>query len=138
MLAECVFQIVGENAQNNLAISSLLLNTEPERAMKIAKDLYTKHPDNPAYVSTYAFALHCAAHSDQGLEILEKLPAQRLEEPAIAAYYGIMLAASNAPEKARHFLEIGRGGNLLHEVRDLVTRAEEAIAVPLNEPKSDL
>ena len=116
-----------ESARNNLALSSLLLNSEPDRAMKIAQDLYTKHPENTAFASTYAFALHCAARTVDGLKILEKLPPQRLEEPAIAAYYGILLAANNSPEKAAKFLEIGRMGNLLLEEKELIEKAERSI-----------
>ena len=119
-----------ENAQNDLALASLLLNNEPDRAMKIAHDLYTKHPDNAAYTSTYAFALHCAARTADGLKLLEKLPPQRLEDPAIAAYYGIMLAANNLPDKASRFLEIGRGGSLLREEAELIAKAEQSINEP--------
>ncbi len=117
-----------ENAQNDLALSSLLLNNEPDRAMKIAHDLYTKHPENPAYASTYAFALHCAARTTDGLKVLEKLPPGRLEEPSIAAYYGIMLAASPTPQKASHFLEIGRSGTFLREEMELIAKAEQLVA----------
>ena len=116
-----------ESARNNFALISLLLNEEPERAIKIAHDLHTKHPDHIAFISTYAFALHCANRTDEGLKLLEKLPPERLEDPSIAAYYGIMLAANNAPEKAAHFLEIARGGNLLREEKALIARAERAI-----------
>ena len=116
-----------ENALNDLALSSLLLNTEPDRAMKIAKDLYTKHPDNIAYASTFAFALHCAARTAEGLKVLESMPSERLEEPSVAAYYGVMLAANHSIEKASHFLELGRGASLLPEELELVKRAERAI-----------
>ena len=117
-----------QNAQNDLALSSLLLNNEPDRAMMIAHDLYTKNPENPTYASTYAFALHCAARTTDGLKVLEKLPPGRLEEPSIAAYYGIMLAASPTPEKAAHFLEIGRSGALLREEMALIVKAEQLVA----------
>ena len=117
-----------ENAQNDLALASILLNIEPDRAMKIARDLYTKHPDNVAFNSTYAFALHSTGRTAEGLEILEKLPPERLEDPAIAAYYGIMLAANFSAKKASRFLEIGRKGSLLPEEKQLVAQAEQAIA----------
>ena len=120
-----------ENAQNDLAISSLLLGAETDRATKMAKDLYTKHPDNAAYASTYAFALHCGARTAEGLSVLESLPPKRLEDPAIAAYYGIMLAANHSPEKARHFLEIGRGANLLTEEKELLAKAERMLPQPI-------
>ena len=116
-----------ENAQNDLAVSSLLLGTETDRAMTIARELYQKHSDNAAYASTYAFALHCASRTAEGLRVLESLPAKRLEEPAIAAYYGIMLAANHAPDKARHFLEIGRGAALLLEEKELLAKAERTL-----------
>ena len=117
-----------ENAQNDLALVSLLLNIETTRAMEIARELYKKHPDNAAFNSTYAFALHSTGRTVDALEVLEKLPPQDLETPAIAAYYGIMLAANNSPEKASRFLEIGRQGNLLQEEKDLVAKAEDAIS----------
>lgn len=116
-----------ENAQNDLALASLLLNNEPDRGMKIAQDLFTKHPENAAYASTYAFALHCADKTADGLKILEALPAARLEEPSIAAYYGIMLAAAKSPEKAAHFLEIGRSAKLLREEKELLSKAEKSL-----------
>ncbi|MEO7318069.1 MAG: tetratricopeptide repeat protein [Chthoniobacteraceae bacterium] len=116
-----------ENARNDLALVSLLLNIEPDRSLKIAHDLYTKHPDNAAFNSTYAFALHTTGRTADGLEILEKLPPERLEDPAIAAYYGIMLAANFSLEKAAHFLEIGRRGILLREEEDLVSKAQQSL-----------
>ncbi len=117
-----------EDAQNDLALSSLLLNTESDQAMKIARDLHTKHPENAAYASTFAFALHCSARTAEGLKILEALPAEHLTDPSIAAYYGIMLATTNLPEKATHFLEMSRGVTLLPEETELVVKAKQSIA----------
>ncbi len=116
-----------ENAQNDLALASLLLNIEPDRAMTIARDLYQKHPNDAAFNSTYAFALYSIGRTVDALEVLEKLSPQDLEEPNVAAYYGILLAANNAPEKAFHFLEIGRRGNLLREEKALVENAGNSI-----------
>ena len=116
-----------ENAQNDLALASLLLNIEPDRAMTNARVLYQKHPDHAAFNSTYAFALYSIGRTVDALEVLEKLPVQDLEEPNVAAYYGIVLAANNAPEKASHFLKIGRRGNLLQEEKTLVANAENSI-----------
>ena len=116
-----------EDAQNNLAITSLLLGVEADRAMRIAKELHGKHPENAAYASTFAFALHSASRTAEGLRVLESLPSQGLEEPPIAAYYGILLAANRLPEKARHFLNIGREASLLPEEKELMARAERTL-----------
>ena len=72
--------------------------------------------------------LHCSARTADGLKVLESLPPQQLEDPAIATYYGIMLAAANAPEKARRFLDIGHAANLLREENELVAKAEQLIS----------
>ena len=121
-----------DNAKNDFALASLLLNTETDRATKMARDLYTKHPENAAFNSTYAFAMHLTGRTAEGIEILEKLPPKTLEEPAIAAYYGVMLAANYAPEKASRYLEISRRANLLREEKDLVAQAEQSLARPNN------
>ena len=117
-----------ENAQHDFAISSLLLGTELDRARTMAKALYQKHPDNAAYATTHAFALHSAKRAKEGLAVLEALPALQLEEPATAAYYGILLAANKSPEKALHFLKIGRAASLLPEEKALVEKAEQMAA----------
>ena len=46
------------NIQNNFAQLSLLLNLNADRGQKIAREVYENDPKNPAYASTYAFALH--------------------------------------------------------------------------------
>ena len=119
-----------ENAQHDLAISSLLLGTEMERAKGIAKELHEKHPDNAVYTTTHAFALHCGKRTAEALAILESLPAQELEQPAAAMYYGILLAANDSPEKARRFLEIAREASPLPEEKVLVEKAEQMVAEP--------
>ncbi len=119
-----------ENAKNDLALVSLLLNIETEHAMKTARDLHEKRPDNAAFNSTYAFALYLTGRTVDALEVLEMLPPQNLEVPSIAAYYGIVLAANNSPEKASRFLELGRQASLLREEKDLVAKAESSILDP--------
>ena len=119
-----------ENAQHDLAISSLLLGSDMERAKATAKELYEKHPDNATYASTHAFSLHCAKRTEEGLAVLESLPPERLEEPGIAAYYGILLAANHSPEKARHFLRLGRKSSLLAEEKVLMDEAEKTLDPP--------
>ena len=114
-----------EDAQHDFAMLSLLLGTELERARTMAKTLCQKHPGNAAYATAHAFALHSAKRTTEGLAVLEALSPQQLEEPATAAYYGILLAANNSPEKALRFLKIGREASLLPEEKTLVEKAEQ-------------
>ena len=117
-----------EDAQNDLALLSLLLGKDKDKALKISRDLHEKHRDNPSYTSTYAFALHCVNRSLEAQHLLESLPLPQLSQPAYAAYYGMVLAANDSPEKARQFLEIAQRATLLPEERQLVAEAIQASA----------
>ncbi len=118
-----------EDAQNDVALSSLLLNTEVERARTIAEELHTRHPDSATYASTYAFALYRSSKTAAGLQVLEALPPEKLEEPSIAGYYGILLAADKKAEKARHYISIAKRASVLPEEVELLRKAEQAVSV---------
>ena len=119
-----------ERAQNDFALSSVLLGHEVERARDMASVLARKYPENVAYVSTYAFALLAADQANRALQVLETLPPAELERPAVAAYYGMALAAADAPDKARRFLAIARDATFLPEEQAWITKAERQISLP--------
>jgi Tfp pilus assembly protein PilF len=113
--------------QNNLAQISVLLNVDAERARKRVNDLYVKDPSNAAYVSTYAFSLYAKGDVKGALDIMGKLRQDQLVEPALAAYYGIFLAANGEKAKAHEYLERGKTADLLPEEKALIERAETAL-----------
>ncbi len=120
-----------ENAQNDFAFLSLLLGRDISRATVMAHGLFKKHPKNAAYVSTYAFALYRSKKHGEALEVLNALPRADLEKPEIAAYYGILLAATGTPEKARKYLDLGNQASLLpEEVALMATAAKEVPEAP--------
>ena len=112
--------------QNNLAQISLLLNADPERARRRAANLYRKEPSNAAYASTYAFSLYAQGDAKNALKVMSRLREDQLQEPPLAAYYGIFLGASGEKAKAREYLELGRQTQLLPEEKTLLDRAEAA------------
>jgi hypothetical protein len=112
--------------QNNLTQISLLLNADPERARRRAANLYRKEPSNAAYASTYAFSLYAEGDAKSALKVMSTLGEDQLNEPLLAAYYGIFLAASGEKGKAREYLELGRQTQLLPEEKTLLDRAEAA------------
>ncbi len=116
-----------ENIQNDFAYLSLLLDKDSARAASIARDLYSRHPDNAAYTSTHALALHGAKRFAEALQALEALPAAQLEQPAIALFYGLILSANRDPEKARRYLELSRQAQLLPEEARLLAKATQAL-----------
>jgi predicted Zn-dependent protease len=115
-------------ALNNYAQLSLLLNLNTQRAHDIAERLYQADPSNAVIASTYAYSLHTKGKPKQALEIMDRLPEEKLREPAIAAYYGVILAAAGDKSKAQEFLALGATATLLPEEKTLVARTSDNIS----------
>ena len=113
-----------DDARNNLANLSLLLNLNPDTAESIAEQLHRKAPENPIFASTYAFALYRKGRPQQAVEIMNKLKPAELEQPALSAYYGVFLAAAGEKSKAADYLKRGETGRLLPEEKTLVEQAQ--------------
>lgn len=112
-------------ARNNVAMLSLLRGERIGTALEEAAALYQQAPETPSVASTYAFALQAHGRTEEALAILQKLPAAVLMEPAIAAYYGIILCAQGDREMARPYLEAAKHAPLLPEEKALLAKAEE-------------
>jgi Flp pilus assembly protein TadD len=110
--------------RNNFAVVSLLVYPRGQHGHDVAREIYEKDPQNPFVVSTYAYSLFLQKKGEDALRLFEGLRRQDLEEPAIAAYYGIILAGSGDTARARHFLERGLQAKLLPEEKALLTKAE--------------
>ncbi len=114
--------------QNNVAQLSLLLNLNAEQGQRLARDLYEREPANPAYASTYAFALYTRGDAKKALQVFTALKPEQLRQPEIAAYYGVILAAANNKPQAEEFLALGEKAQLLPEERALIERARRTLA----------
>ena len=113
--------------QNNLAQLRLLLNADVDRASHVAADIYNREPSNPAFASTYAFALYTKGDASEGLKVMNRLSEQELRQPALAAYYGLLLATAGETEKARQYLDLAEPAKLLPEERQLIAKAEDLL-----------
>jgi cytochrome c-type biogenesis protein CcmH/NrfG len=118
------------NIQNNFAQLALLLNLNADRGQKVAREVYEKDPKNAAYASTYAFALHVQGETKKALKVLEALTPEQLHQPEVAAYYGIMLAATGDQVRAREYLDLGEKATLLPEEKALIEKARRSLAQP--------
>jgi hypothetical protein len=94
--------------KNNAAFTSLLLKTNLSKAGQWAAEDYSAATDNPTIVSTYALALHVHGQTSEGLAVLQKLGSPALQQPDMALYYGVLLAATGATNEAAPFLKIAR------------------------------
>jgi thioredoxin-like negative regulator of GroEL len=111
------------SARNNLAMTALLLNAWELRPHDLAREVYRQAPANPAYASTYALSLHLQDKNENALQVLQRLATPQLEDPAVAACYGVILQATGHAEQARRYLELASKGRLLPEERKLVWEA---------------
>ncbi len=114
--------------QNNLATVSLLLRTNLPMAHVLARQVYEREPRVPEFVATYAYSLHLQGKTAEGLQLLQKLSPADLQRPAVAAYYGCLLAASGQAAKATDYLARADGGSLLPEEKELVVAARQVAA----------
>lgn len=110
------------NIQNNLALVSLLLEANADDARRMAAELHQKAPSNPTYTATYAYSLLTKGNAKEAAKIMSSLTPEQLRDPAISAYYGIILAAVH-DEKAREFLSAGQQALLLPEEKKLIDKA---------------
>ena len=111
--------------ENNLAIVSLLLGVNTDSAHQMAENVYKKHPKNPSFLSTHAYALHLRKKDAEALKLFEQLSPAELEDPSIAAYYGIVLVSAGQKEKARKYLKLAEKAQTLPEERQLLVEAGE-------------
>lgn len=116
------------NIKNNFAQISLLLELNTDRGQKAAREVYEKDPKNPAYVSTYAYALYTSGEIEQALRTFETLSPEQLRKPEIAVYYGIILAASGDQTRAAEFLDLGEKAVLLPQEKELLEKARRSLA----------
>ena len=94
--------------KNNYAFYSLLLNIDTQRAVELAQECWHEAPLQPNIAATYAFALYRVSKYQEGLQVLDKLPANDLDKPNIALYYALVLSAAGQTNKASHYLALAR------------------------------
>ena len=106
------------NARNNVALLSLLLGRNPEESARVARELHESAPENASFASTHALALHLSGRTAEGRAVIEKLKPEQLQEPSVAAYYAILLAASGSD--VQPYLKLAQAAPLLPEERALL------------------
>jgi predicted Zn-dependent protease len=113
--------------KNNFAVVSLLVYPQGQHGHDLAREAYEDAPQNPFVVSTYAYSLYLQGKGKDALKLFDSIKREDLDEPSIAAYYGIILAGTGNHGQARHFIDLGLQARLLPEERNLLGRAGEGL-----------
>jgi predicted Zn-dependent protease len=110
--------------KNNLASVSLLRNSDLENAYRLAREAYDSSPENPFFISTYAYSLFLQKNPEEAVKVLGGLKPEYLKNPSIAAYYGVVQAQTGHKEVAREPLKLAEASRLLPEEKEIVRQAE--------------
>jgi predicted Zn-dependent protease len=116
-----------ENARNNFAYTSLLLDSNPGRAQTIARDLFKKHPENISYRTTYSFALHKQGQDKEALALMRQLDASSRLAPVPRMHEAVYAAALGELNEAAALLPGLAKAELLPEQRRMVAQATLAV-----------
>ncbi len=117
-------------ARNNLALLSLLLKVNTHEAGRIAREVYSEKPSNLACVSTYAFSLYSQGRTQKAIQLLEGLKPSQLENPNLAAYFGLFLASRGEIDRAQKYLKLAERARLLPEEQALLAKARREANMP--------
>ncbi len=117
-----------DEARNNFAYTSLLLGNNRGRAQLLARDLFQRHPENPAYLTTYTLALHLQGRSEEALTLLEESGTGVRGTPSVMLHESICAAAAGRPERAAELLPQLVLVRMLPEERQLADTSLAAVA----------
>lgn len=109
--------------KNNLATINLLRRSNVPKACELAEEAYESAPENPFFISTYAYSLLLQNKPQEAAKVFEKVKAEYLKVPTIAAYYGVVQAEAGNKDAARGSLKRAEAANLLPEEKEMIREA---------------
>lgn len=113
-------------ARENWVVLSLLRRENTVLASTTASELYTGNSADPHLAAIHAFSLHIQGKTRAGLNVLRKLSREQLEEPSIAAYYGILLA-SEGLSYSEKYLNLANEAGMFPEEKELLAQARRKV-----------
>ncbi len=109
--------------KNNLANIYLLRKADLDKAYRLAREAYDSSPENPFFISTYAYSLLVQNKQSEALKVVSSLKPEYLKIPSVAAYYGVVQAESGHKDAAKAPLERAAAAKLLPEEKEIVRLA---------------
>jgi len=113
--------------KNNLANVLLLRKSELEEADLMAAEVYKTSPDDPFFISTYAYSLLLQKKTNDAVKVFETMKPEYLKIPAIAAYYGVIQAQAGHKDVARDSIARAETAKLLPEEKEMIRQAKASL-----------
>ncbi|MFN2540826.1 MAG: tetratricopeptide repeat protein [Chthoniobacterales bacterium] len=129
-----VLQQLHESALTDAAITAnltrlgLVLDQNAAEAHRLAKEAFDRAPEDVNCAVTYAFSLYGLGRTNEGLEILKKLPPDRLHDSHAAVYVAALLVDENQSDAARNFVEAAERGAIYLEEKRLLDETKLRLA----------
>jgi hypothetical protein len=118
----------------DLARLGLNIDQNIKQSHDLAREAHDRAPDEVNCAVTYAFSLSRLGRSAEGLEIIKKLPVDKLQDPHAAVYVALLLLDSNQPEAAKEYIDAAEGGEIYVEEKKLLDETRSKLAAALSSP----
>lgn len=117
---------------------ALLVDQNTAEGHRVAKEAYERAPTEGNTAMTYAFSLYGLGRSAEGIEIIRKLPAEKLHDPHAAVYAAVLLLDENQVAGAQEYIATARAGPIFPEEKKLldeaIAKANTAAPTPTSAP----
>jgi Tfp pilus assembly protein PilF len=130
-----ILQRLHESSPNEAPITADLarlgLNTErnSKQSYDLAKEAYDRAPNEVNCAVTYAFSLDRLGRSAEGLEVIQKLPADQLHDPHPAVYVALLLLDTNQIDAAKEYIAATNDTKLYREEKKLLDEVRTKFAI---------
>jgi hypothetical protein len=115
---------------------ALLVDQNTAEAHGVAKEAYERAPTEVKVAITYVFSLYGLGRSADGIEIMKKLPAEKLHDPHAAVYAAVLLLDENQIPAAQEYLTAAQSGPIFPEEKKLLDEAIAKTSGPAPSPSA--
>src|SRR5438876_5821163 len=112
----------------DLARLGLTIEQNTKQSYDLAKEAYGRAPSELNCAVTYAFSLSRLGRSAEGLEIIQKLPIDRLHDPHAAVYVALLLLEANQIDAAKEYIGTTDDAKIYLEEKKLLDEARTKLA----------
>src|SRR5438132_315704 len=112
----------------DLARLGLNIDQNTKQSYDLAKQAYGRAPSELNCAVTYAFSLSRLGRSAEGLEIIQKLPIDRLHDPHAAVYVALLLLEANQIDAAKEYIGTTDDAKIYLEEKKLLDEARTKLA----------
>ena len=100
----------------------MLIEHNASEAHRLAKEAYDQAPEDVNCAVTYAFSLYGQGRTAEGIQILQKLPNDKLHDSHAAAYVAVLLLDENQVDAAKEYIAAARTGPFISEEKTLLEK----------------